>query len=146
MMESERGNLILYFTGSQCTLFRTCVQQTRLQKKKTVQKQQVLTLLLLSSWNLSSCVQLLCKPNIATDNSTAFSIKLGTLHGNQNIFTSAWLDLGLLLVFTDSWLVCFLLSKWPIVNQLRVSGKNWVRTINIITTTIVQESGEKKSQ
>ena len=54
-----------------------------------------------------------------TDNSTTFGIlEHGTLHGNQYFFThSAWLELRLLLVLADSWLVCMQKNSRKLVMQ-----------------------------
>ena len=43
-------------------------------------------------------------------------------------------------VFTDSYLITFL-SRQPIVNRLRASGRKWLRTIISINTIIIMTLG-----
>ena len=57
------------------------------------------------------------------------------------------LDLSLSLVLADSQLVCLrYLSRRPVVNQLRASGRNWLRIGYICIKTMQKKKKKKKKK
>ena len=87
----------------------------------------------MSSWCRSAshaCCTVLCSV-----------LEPGTIHGNQRFLTcSAWLDLGLSLVLTDSWLVC--LPSW--VGSLLSSISELVKRIGLELAQLKKKRRKKE--
>ena len=123
------------------TLFKTYVQQMQCLEKNAYNQIWRYTHwqwlfknnLHLSSWCRSAshaCCTVVCSV-----------LEPGTIHGSQRFLTcSAWLDLGLSLVLTDSWLVC--LPSW--VGSLLSSISELVKRIGLELAQLKKKKKKRK--